>query len=485
MPAFAPEYVDLVLNDIFEDAKRLFLTQLRAIDYAHLVMLTEQGIVAPDAARLIRTGLDRIDEDAVRAVTYDGTYEDLFFYLEQTLIEVCGHEIAGRLHTARSRNDIDMTMYRMRLREALLETTAAVEELRAALIELAGRHLTTVYAAHTHTQPAQPTTVAHYLLAVLEQLARDHARLRAAYACVNRNPLGACAITGTGFPIDRDRTSVLLGFDGPTGNTYGSIATIDYLLESMGALSVLLVGTGRVVQDLMLWCTAEFGYLRLSDGYVQCSSIMPQKRNPVALEHARALGSKALGQAQAVTTAVHNTPFGDIVDTEDDLQPLVANAFRDAIRAIRLVAGAMSQATFDVQRMASRAEEGGTTVTELADTLARAHALPFRVSHEVAARFVAERRTAPAATLVETLALATQAVLGRTLPYTEAELQHILSARHFVDVRKTHGGPSPERTSEALREASGQLAADQAWTSTTRDLLRQAARTLRVTVEAL
>ena len=335
MSAFAPEYVDLVLNDIFEDAKRLFLVQLRAIDYAHLVMLTEQGIVSADAARLIRTGLDRIDEDQVRAVTYDGTYEDLFFYLEQTLIDACGHEIAGRLHTARSRNDIDMTMYRMRLREALLETTAAVEELRGALIELAGHHIHTVYAAHTHTQPAQPSTVAHYLLAVIEQLGRDHQRLRAAYVSVNRNPLGACAITGTGFPIDRDRTSALLGFDGPTGNTYGSIATVDYLLESTGALSVLLVGMGRVVQDLMLWCTAEFGYLRLSDGYVQCSSIMPQKRNPVALEHARALGSKALGQAQGVSIAVHNTPFGDIVDTEDDLQPLVATAFRDAIRAIR------------------------------------------------------------------------------------------------------------------------------------------------------
>ena len=485
MPAFAPEYVHLVLNDIFEDAKRLFLVQLRAIDYAHLVMLTEQGIVAPDAARLIRTGLDRIDEDQVRTVTYDGTYEDLFFYLEQTLIDVCGHEIAGRLHTARSRNDIDMTMYRMRLREAVLDTTAAVEELRAALITLAGRHIHTVYAAHTHTQPAQPSTVAHYLLAMIEQLERDHQRLRAAYASVNRNPLGACAITGTGFPIDRDRTSALLGFDGPTGNTYGSIATVDYLLESTSTLSVLLVGLGRVVQELMLWCTAEFGYLRLSDGYVQCSSIMPQKRNPVALEHARALGSKALGQAQGVSIAVHNTPFGDIVDTEDDLQPLVANAFRDAIRAIRLVAGAMSQATFDVDKMASRAAEGGTTVTELADTLARTHALPFRISHEIAAHFVAERRRLPAGPLVDALASATTAVIGRTLPYTETELQHVLSAAHFVEVRQTLGGPSPVRTTAALAAAEQQLRTDRAWTTSTQTLLGDAARGLRAAVEAL
>jgi argininosuccinate lyase len=159
-----------------------------------------------------------------------------------------------------------------------------------------------VFAAHTHTQPAQPSTIAHYLLAVIEQLERDTVRLKSAYASTNRNPLGACAITGTGFPIDRDRTAALLGFAGPTGNTYGSIATVDYLLESVSATSVLLAGLGRVLQDLLLWCTAEFGYLRLSDGFVQGSSIMPQKRNPVGLEHARAIASKALGRRPAFSS---------------------------------------------------------------------------------------------------------------------------------------------------------------------------------------
>ena len=167
-------------------------------------------------------------------------------------------------------------------------------------------------------------------MAVIEQLERDAVRLEAAYASTNCNPLGACAITGTGFPIDRQRTTELLGFAAATGNTYGSIATVDYLLESVSATAVLLAGVGRVIQDLLLWCTAEFGYLRLADGFVQSSSIMPQKRNPVALEHARALASKALGQASAIQLAVHNTPFGDIVDTEDDLQPLVESMFEDA-----------------------------------------------------------------------------------------------------------------------------------------------------------
>ena len=329
------------------------------------------------------TALDGISLDTVREVTYDGTYEDLFFYIERLIDKPCGEDIAGRLHTARSRNDIDMTMYRMRQREFI---AAARPQARWSCaprcIDLAERHRDTVYGAHTHTQPAQPTTVAHYLLAVIEQLERDTARLAAAYESTNRNPLGACAITGTGFPIDRKRTSELLGFSGPTGNTYGSIATVDYLLESVSATSVLLVGLGRVIQDLLLWCTMEFGYLRLGDGFVQGSSIMPQKRNPVALEHARAIGSKAVGQAQAIVTAVHNTPFGDIVDTEDDLQPLVASMFRDA--HARGDAGGGGDAAGRLRRrrrLAARAGDGGTTLTELADTLVRDHGLPFRSAH--------------------------------------------------------------------------------------------------------
>src|SRR5205085_11068354 len=235
-------------------------------------------------------------------------------------------------------------------------------------------------------------TIAHYLHAVVGQLERDAVRLRAAYASTNKKPLGACAITGTGFAIDRQRTSDLLGFDGPTGNTYGSIATVDYLLESMSAASVLLAGLGSVVQDLLLWCTSEFGYLRLADGFVQGSSIMPQKRNPVALEHARAIASKALGQAGGLMTAAHNTPFGDIVDTEDDLQPLVAQMFHDAARAVSLVAAAMADATFDVEKLAARAGQNWITITELADTLARDHGLPFKAGHTIAARLIAGSR---------------------------------------------------------------------------------------------
>ncbi|HTK28810.1 MAG TPA: argininosuccinate lyase [Vicinamibacterales bacterium] len=475
---FAPEYVTYVLNENFEDAKSLLLAPLMAINYAHLVMLAERGIVSAADAHAIRIALDGISQDEVRASTYDGSCEDLFFFVERLVTSACGADVAGRLHTARSRNDIDMTMYRMRQREFVLGLIDASLELRRSLLDLAARHRQTVFAAHTHTQRAQPTTMAHYLLAVVEQLERDASRLESAYERTNRSPLGACAITGTGFPIDRDLTASLLGFCGPTGNTYGSIATVDYLLESVSAASVLLVGLGRFVQDLLFWSTSEVGYLRLGDGFVQSSSIMPQKRNPVALEHARAIGSKALGQAQAVVAAVHNTPFGDIVDTEDDLQPLVFAAFRDAMRAVRLVAAAMTSASFDPERLEKGAGGGWTTLTELADTLVRDHGLPFRTAHAIAARLIAGRERQPDAPLAALVADASSELAGAPIKYTEAALQEILSPRHFVAVRGTHGGPAPEETARALAAAEAQLEADRAWRSRAVDALEAAEQRL-------
>jgi len=475
---FAPEYVTYVLNENFEDAKALLLSPMMAINYAHLVMLADRGIISRDDAHALRVALDAVSLDEIRAVVYDGSYEDLFFYVERLVIAECGEDVAGRLHTARSRNDMDMTMYRMRQREFVLGLLAATYALRHSLLDIVDRNRDTVLAVHTHTQRAQPTTVAHYMLAVIEQLERDASRLKAAYDRTNRNPLGACAITGTGFPIDRQLTSDLLGFCGPTGNTYGSIATVDYLLESASSTSVLLTGVGRVVQDLLLWCTAEFSYMCLGDGYVQCSSIMPQKRNPVALEHARAIGSKALGQAQGVMTSVHNTPFGDIVDTEDDLQPLVFAMFRDATRAVKLIAAAMTTAEFDAVRLEKRAADGWTTLTELADTLVRDHDLPFRAAHTIASRLMAVRQNDPNGSIGTALENVSREVTGRPITYTDEALAKILSARHFVAVRRTHGGPAPEETARAAGVSRQLLESDEAWWQHATDALARAEQML-------
>ena len=301
-------------------------------------------------------------------------------------------------------------MYRMRQREFVLGSARRAARSAAVAARRRGPASLDDFAVHTHTQRAQPTTVAHYLLAVIEQLERDareaHGGVRDARTAVRsgRAPSPGPASRSTAADI---RAAWLLA---PTGNTYGSIATVDYLLESTSAAAVMMSGLGRVVQDLLLWCTAEFDYVRFGDGFVQSSSIMPQKRNPVAIEHARAIGSKALGQAQAILTAVHNTPFGDIVDTEDDLQPLVFSMFRDATRAVKLVAAAMPTAEFDAPRLEARAADGWTTLTEFADTLVRDSGVPFRTAHQIAGKLIAARQSDPTATLSTLVADATRGV---------------------------------------------------------------------------
>jgi argininosuccinate lyase len=466
------EYIRLVLAEHFDAARTSLLDPLLAIHEAHLVMLVDTGIAGRDDARAIRAALAGLDRAAIRTAAFDGTAEDLFFHVDRLLADAAGPDRAGRLRTARSRNDTDMTMYRMRLREWLLEMIDAANGLRAVLLDIAAAHRETIFPAHTHGQPAQPTSLAHYALAVVEMLERDVLRLAAGYASTNLNPLGACAITGTGFAIDRGRTSELLGFAAPTGNTYGSIAAVDYLLESASAVSILLVGVGRVVQDLLLWSTREMGYLRLPDSLVQISSIMPQKRNPVPLEHARAIASSALVQLGGIVGVVHNTPFGDIVDTEDDLQPLIERALHEASRAVRLLALAAGAAAFDTELMRERAATGLVTVTELADALTRERGLSFTRAHEIVSRFVdasGKTTAAPA----ETLRAVAQA-LGVTLAVTEAELRAWLDPAHFVAVRRTPGGPAPDVTLAAIEQSHARLASDCARAANERQRLSHA-----------
>jgi argininosuccinate lyase len=229
----------------------------------------------------------------------------------------------------------------------------------------------------------------------------------------------------------------------------------------------------------------EFGYLRLGEGFVQSSSIMPQKRNPVALEHARAIGSKAVGQAQAIITTVHNTPFGDIVDTEDDLQPLVASMFRDATRTVTLVAATMRDADFNVARLAERAAHGGTTLTELADTLVREQGLPFRTAHGIAALLLKARNEDPAASLSDALAKASTALVGRTMSYSDERLGEIMSPAYFVAVRRTLGGPAPEETARAITEQRRLLEEDTAAWQARRDHLARAEQQLNTRVRQL
>jgi argininosuccinate lyase len=456
-----PSYTDNVLRDVFEDAKRFFLEALLDVDCAHAVMLAERDIISPAESRALLAALAGLDRERIRAARYDGSFEDLFFYIQSLITEACGEDVAGRLHTARSRNDIDVTIYRIRLRADILKILRAVLDLRRTRLDIAAAHHETLMPAYTHTQPAQPTTLAHFMLAMAEVLGRDAERLQRAYEAVNCSPLGACAITTTGFPIDRERTAQLLGFDAPTVNSYASISGVDYFTESLGALSVLLVNVGKFAQEFLLMAMREFDAIRLSDGYVQTSSIMPQKRNPVALEHVRALASKALGQSQGVFLSVHNTPFGDINDVEDDLQPLIINAFRDAQRSVSLFAAALSTATFNVELMRERAGRDFITVTELADTIVRREQLPFRTAHHIVALSVKRALAEGQELTPDLLQRAAQEVLGRSLSLTAEEVLEALDPAYFVAIRTILGGPAPQETRRALEaERARELTAD-------------------------
>jgi len=482
----APVYRDTVLTQVFADAKRYFLDPLLDIEYAHTLMLARQRIMPEGEAAQCLRALDALDRDEIRAAEYDGSFEDLFFFLERKIAAACDPEIAGKMHTARSRNDIDLTMYRMVLRELLIKALDALLELRRQLVHLAWKHRAALVPAYTHNQPAQPTTLGHYLMAFIEVLERDSERLQAAYKRVNRSPMGACAITTTGFPIDRTFTANLLGFEGLQVNSYGAIASVDYLSESCSVLAVAMLSLGRFVQDLLFWSTVEFNYLRLSDAYVQISSIMPQKRNPVPLEHVRILASRSLTQAQSVLGCLHNTPFADMNDAEDDLQPLAYTAFEDGERSLRLLAGVLSEAEFNLQGMATAAEGNFLPVTELADTLVRSTGMSFHSAHGIVSSAVKELGGCYDPT-------AMAAIIQRELPsftnnssrLSTEDLLNALSAAHFVAVRHVPGGPASEALEPEIMRASEQLSLDRQWLVTVRDNLDSARAMMRQECDAL
>lgn len=459
----AQSYKDNVLADCFADAKEHFLDAYHQVDLAHAVMLAEQGIISEEELGVLLNALTRLDFDAIRARDYDGTFEDLFYLLQQEIAKLCDPDIAGKLHTARSRNDIDVTIYRLHLRPDCLRLIRSAMDLRKAFLDLAAKNHETLIPAYTHTQPAQPSTMAHMLLAMAENVGRDIRRLQRAYENMNFCPLGSGAITTTGFPINRHRVAELLGFTAPTVNSYASIASVDYFIEMLGATATLLVNTGKFAQEFLLMAMMEFNAIRLPDGFVQGSSIMPQKRNPVALEHIRAIGSKALGQTLGVVTAVHNTPFGDINDVEDDLQPLIYSAMRDANRAVALFASTLKSATFNFDVLKKRAGENFIAVTELADTIVRKENLPFRVSHKIVGNCVKAAIEAGSDVTYAILQKASNDVIERDLLLSEQELAEAVSPENFVNIRTIYGGTAPSETRRALSVERGYEIEDDTW----------------------
>lgn len=458
-----PIYAETILGPQFAASQKwLFVPMLEASE-AHLLMLDAQGLLSRDQAARVAAALDELHAEGPDAFAYAPEVEDLFFLMEARILEIAGEEAGGNLHLARSRNDLDAAMARLTVRRLLLETDTALHQLRTTFLHLIGEHLHTLMPGHTHTQPAQPTTLAHYLASTAQALERDADRLHQAYAHTNAGPLGAAALTTTGFAIDRELTARLLGFDSVVINSYDAIGGVDYALESLNMLTVSVLGLSRLIHDLLQWATREFGVLHIDQSFLQISSIMPQKRNPVVLEHLRARIGWVLGDAHTAATLVHSAALGDTVDVEDEFYEPLFRAFEHGIGVLRLLDAALASARFDVDLLRRRAAEGFTTATELADTLVRCAGLAFRQAHGVASRIVQLSDADATRVTPELVDEAARQTLQRSVLLSDEDLRAALDPWAFVEKRTISGGPAPSAMHAHLDQLRERLAADARW----------------------
>ncbi|MEZ2132122.1 MULTISPECIES: argininosuccinate lyase [unclassified Sinorhizobium] len=460
-----PVYKETVLRPLFDGAKTHHVDGFRRIDRAHLVMLVETGILDKSQGAQIASALDAIDRDIDPSkLVYTGEVEDFFFLIEKELKARIGADVAGRLHTARSRNDIDHTLFKLGLRERIDALMVKGRVLLSALIETAERKKTTLIVAYTHGQPAQPTTFGHYLSAAIEVLIRDIERFSEARRIVDLSPMGAAAITTSGFPIDRARVAELLGFSAPLRNSYSCIAAVDYTTATYSAIELMFLHLGRLIQDFQFWTSFEVGQIYVPNALVQISSIMPQKRNPVPIEHMRHLASQTFGRARTVLDVMHNTPFTDMNDSEGETQSMGYEAFQSAGRVLDLMAAFVASIRIDPERVAGNIRRSCITITELADSLVRLEGLSFRQAHEIAAsvaRAVVARQAGLSDDGYDPFLEAFQGAVGRKPAIDRRNFAEIVSPEHFVAVRARFGGPAPEPMADALaayREKAAALA---------------------------
>lgn len=458
-----PVYARYVLEPGFHEAQRMLFPYMISASEAHVLMLVETGNLSASSGAALLDGLRQVAADGADAFAYQPGIEDLFFAVEKRLMELVGADVGGNFQIARSRNDLDATMCRMRLRDQGLAILEQVLRLRAVLLDLAEQHAETLMLGITHTQPAQPTTLGHYLLGVVAPLERDAARLLAAWDRVNASPLGVAAFTTTSFAIDRALTADLLGFEGLVENGYDAVGASDHMMETTAALTTMVGSLSRFVHDLLIWARVEAGILRVDDAFIQISSIMPQKRNPVVLEHVRARLAYVYGHAASVSTMIHSAAFGDTNDVEDQILVPIAGGFTATIDVLDLLGAALASATFNVELLAARAGDGNTTATAVADGLVQDFGLPFRSAHEVLSRLVSEGGEITGARIATT---ATE-ITGREIAIDDAWAERKLDPWAFVRARTLPGGPAPEETTRAIAASRSLLADDIAWLDTT------------------
>lgn len=411
---------------------------------AHAQMLSETGVISSEDAAAIRAGLEQIREE-IRAggFKWSPALEDVHMNVEARLKEIIG-EPAGRLHTARSRNDQVATDFRLWLRDACDRIDAQLAEYQKALVAQAEKHVDQVMPGFTHLQTAQPVSLAHHLLSYVEVAQRDRGRFADARKRLNESPLGCAALAGTAFPIDRDMTAKALGFDRPMANSLDGVASRDFALEVLGAASICAVNLSRFAEEIVLWCTRRFGFASLSDAWSTGSSIMPQKRNPDAAELVRAKPGRIIGSLTGLLTVVKGLPLAYSKDLQEDKAP-VFQAIDDLELALLSMAGMAGDLTFHGDAMEAAAGEAYSDATDLADWVVRELGKPFRDAHHISGSIVklAEQRDIPLAQL------SLEEMQG-VEPGIDERVFSVLSARASMESRTSFGGTSPVRVREQV-----------------------------------
>lgn len=417
---------------------------------AHAAMLGAQGIVDPADVATILHGLDAVAADyAEQGVPDDLTLEDIHMLTEARLAEKIG-PVAGRLHTARSRNDQVATDFRLWTRDAIDAVDAALGQLQAALLDRAEEHAATVMPGFTHLQVAQPVTLGHHLMAYHTMIARDRGRFADCRARLNYNPLGSAALAGTGFPLDRHATATALGFAGPTVNSLDSVSDRDFAIEYLTAAVQCSLHLSRLAEEFVIWASQMFGFVSLSDQWSTGSSIMPQKRNPDAAELVRGHSGRIMGCMTSLMVTMKGLPLAYSKDMQDD-KPPVFEATDLLALSIAAMTGMVESATFRPERMRSAAETGFSTATDLADWLVREAGVPFREAHHITGRAVklAEEKGCR----LDGLTLDELTGIDERI---HGGIFDVLSVDASVASRRSFGGTAPERVREAIATARGQ-----------------------------
>ena len=426
--------------------QRLYATDIAA-SKAHAAMLARQGIISEQDGAAIAAGLDNIlQEIESGGFEFKTALEDIHMNVEARLAELIG-DAAGRLHTARSRNDQVATDFRLWVRDGLDSLDGALGDLQAALIAQAESHADTIMPGFTHLQSAQPVSFGHHLLAYVEMFGRDRSRARDCRTRLNESPLGAAALAGTSFPIDRAATAKALGFDRPMANSLDAVSDRDFALEFLSLAAIAATHLSRLAEEMVLWSSEQFGFITLSDAFTTGSSIMPQKRNPDAAELVRAKAGRIIGSLTGLLVVMKGLPLAYGKDMQEDKEPVFDAADTLAL-ALAATTGMIADMAANPEKMRAAAATGFPTATDLADWLVRRLGLPFRQAHHATGRIVrlAEEKGCALAALDLDDMRAVE-------PGITEEVFEVLDIDRSVASRTSQGGTAPENVRRAIKAA--------------------------------